>query len=90
MSQRDPIADVDELRHGLYQVVKRNAEGLPGPVVVEVLKSISEDMYAAGVDEALRMTEREISNWDNIASAWDLTWLTLFALKLKRAQNKKA
>jgi hypothetical protein len=46
-------------------------------------------MYSAGIDEALRSAEAKIQNWDNIASAWDLTWLTLFAYFLKKRGQRR-
>lgn len=88
MSRRDPIADVDILRASLYEVVEKNARGLTGPQVVRCLKEASEEMYAAGIDEALRMTESRIEQWDHIASAWDLTWMTLFAHALSKIRRK--
>lgn len=87
--RRDSVDDVNELRYSLYKVVARNAARLSGEKVVRVLKAISEEMYAAGIDEALRMTEGRIQHWDNIASAWDLTWLTLFAVRLYEARKKR-
>lgn len=79
--------DIDLLRAELYKVTEANAVGLSGVRVVQCLKTISEEMYAAGIDEALRKTEGQIKNWDNIASAWDLTWLTLFAYKLHQIKK---
>ena len=77
------------LRYTLYQVLEKNAEKLTGPQVIRALKAISEEMYAAGIDSALRKTEGKIHNWDNIASAWDLTWMTLFTARLAALGNKK-
>lgn len=81
---KNPIDDVNLLRHELFQVAIKNAKGKDGAKVMRCLKEMSEEMYASGIDESLRMTEKQIKNWDNIASAWDLTWLTLLALKLKQ------
>lgn len=78
-------ADIGALRKQLYAVVEKNAAGKTGPEVVRALKRISEVMYGSGVDEALRKTEQKMKNWDNIADAWDLTWLTVLAIELKRA-----
>lgn len=83
----DPIEDVDLLRQSLYRVTEKNAEGLSGPQVVRILKEISEEMYSAHIDEALRKTEGKIQEWDNIASAWDLTWLTLFTHRLAKVKR---
>lgn len=80
--------DINTLRDALYRVVERNSKGLSGAKVVRILKSISQEMYGAGIDESLREAEARIIHWDNIASAWDLTWLTLFAYKLKEAHDK--
>lgn len=85
----DPTADVNLLRYSLYKVVENNAKPLTGAQVIRALKGISEEMYDAGVDDALRWTEREMQSWDNIASAWDLTWLTLLAVRLRMMQSKK-
>lgn len=81
--------DVGILRDALYTVVEKNAAGLEPDQVVRILKSMSEDMYAVGIDNALRNAESRIKIWDNIASAWDLTWLTLFAYRLARAKRNK-
>lgn len=77
------INDISILRASLYKVVEANAKGLTGPEVIRVLKTVSEDMFEAGIDEALRNAEKDISKWENIADAWDLTWLTVLGLKLK-------
>jgi hypothetical protein len=70
-------------------VVAKNAQPLDSVEVVQVLKSVSEEMYAAGIDEALRSAESRIKDWDHIASAWDLTWLTLFAYSLSKRHKKR-
>ena len=82
--KKNPIADVDLLRAELFEIAIRNAKGKDGGKVLQCLKEMSEEMYASGIDESLRMTEKQIDNWDNIASAWDLTWLTLLTYKLKK------
>jgi hypothetical protein len=83
------IEDIAILRESLYEVVSANARSLDPAEVIDVLKSISEEMYSAGIDEALRSAEARIQNWDNIASAWDLTWLTLFAYFLKKRGQRR-
>jgi hypothetical protein len=82
------IDDIAALRDCLYEVVAKNAQPLDSVEVVQVLKSISEEMYAAGIDEALRSAESRIKDWDHIASAWDLTWLTLFAYSLSKRHKQ--
>jgi len=84
------IDDIAALRDCLYEVVAKNAQPLDSVEVVQVLKSISDEMYAAGIDEALRSAESRIKDWDHIASAWDLTWLTLFAYSLSKRHKQKA
>ena len=84
MSVNKTQADIGKLRSAMYRVVERNAKGLDGPTVVRALKKISEDMFEAGIDEACREAESKITDWNNIADAWDLTYLTLFAVELKR------
>lgn len=84
----DPLNDVGILRETLYDVVKKNAKGLSSDEVIDCLKEISETTYAAGMDEALRAAESRIKKWDNIADAWDLIWLTVYALELAKRKGK--
>lgn len=84
MDHYDPISDVDTLRSCLYSEMMNRAKGLSGPQVLKALKEISEEMYASGLDAALHKAEVDIKEWDNIASAWDLTWLTLLATRLHK------
>lgn len=87
MAHYDPIQDVDILRSCLYSEMMKRAETLSGPQVLKALKEISEEMYASGLDEALHKAEADIKQWNNIASAWDLTWLTLLAVRLNRLKK---
>lgn len=86
---KDPLEDISILRSALYDVAIENAEDLSGQDVLRILKTVSEDMFEAGIDEALRHTEKKIDKWENIADAWDLTWLTLFTLKLHQHDRRR-
>ena len=73
----DALADF----HGrLWFIFSQNAKGKTGPQVVAALKRASEKVYDAGIDEAyagLPLSE-------NLALAFDLTWLTAVNMELTK------
>lgn len=83
------LDDISILRASLYKVVRKNVKGLSAEDVVDVLKTVSEEMFEAGIDETLRLAEARIKKWENIADAWDLTWLTMFAYLLSLRKHEK-
>lgn len=74
--------DVGALRAGVYRELIKKYGNLSGTQVLMALKDASEDIYESGVDRGLHAAK--IWNLDNVADAWDLTWLTALAIRLNR------
>jgi hypothetical protein len=78
--------DVADFRASLLRALHRNAEGLTGQQVVMALKAVSDDVYDSGVDEAyVRVKPRRRKN---LADAWDLTWMSVLNVQLRRMQPR--
>lgn len=74
--------DVAALRDSIYRTLYAKYGRLSGLEVLKALHDASEDMYAAGIDHG--MQKAKIHDLDNVADAWDLTWLTAFAIRLEQ------
>jgi hypothetical protein len=77
--------DIAVFRESLWKTLGRNSEGLSGADVVDALKTISDDIYRAGIDNAY--VEAPVKDERNVADAWDLTWVTALSVDLRRRQQ---
>jgi hypothetical protein len=82
-----PLRDLANFRASLWNAVAKNAGHLTGPQVVQALRDVSDDIYHAGVDAAY--TRTKVQDPQNLADAWDLTWLTALNVKLLHLQKSK-
>lgn len=74
--------DLSTFRAALYTLAAEKAAKLNGRELMHLLKEVSEDVYTAGIDRALR--EAPIEDIDNLADAFDYTWLTLLIVRLDK------
>jgi hypothetical protein len=77
-----------EFPRRLWKTLAKNAKNLTGPQVVEELRKISDDIYHAGIDSAYVMTK--VRDPQNLADAWDLTWLSVLNVKLLHLRQSKS
>ena len=77
-----------DFRASLWKALARNAEHLTGVQVVRALREISDDIYHAGIDNAYTTTKAR--DPQNLADAWDLTWLTALNVRLLHLQRLKS
>jgi hypothetical protein len=74
------LQDLADFRASLWTTLAENADRLTGLQVVEALRKISDDVYHAGIDRAYVNTK--VRDPQNLADAWDLTWLTALNIEL--------
>ncbi len=86
-SENPIIHDIELFRDQLWKLCRKNAEGLTGPEVAQVLESITDDIYYGTIDEAYDNTN--FKNRDSLASLWDCIWISTFARRLLSVKNKK-
>ena len=75
----------------LWKTLAENAKHLSGSEVTKALREISDDIYYAGIDKAYVTTK--VSDPQNLADAWDLTWLTALnvnLLHLRQGRRRRA
>jgi hypothetical protein len=81
------LQDLADFRASLWKTLAVNAEHLTGLQVVQALREISDDIYYAGVDNAYVTTK--VRDPQNLADAWDLTWLTALNVNLLHLRQGK-
>lgn len=79
------LNDISAYRAAIFKELAKRAKGLRGDQVVEALNEASKDIYEAGLDRILRDTK--ISDLDSLADAFDLTWLSAWAIRLDRLRG---
>jgi hypothetical protein len=79
------LRDLAEFRMSLWKTLAVNAQQLTGSDVIKALREISDDIYYAGIDEAYVTTK--VRDPQNLADAWDLTWLTALNVNLLHLQQ---
>jgi hypothetical protein len=82
-----PLRDLASFRGSLWNALAKNAGHLSGSQVVQALRDVSDDIYHAGVDAAY--TRTRVQDPQNLADAWDLTWLTALNIKLLHLERSK-
>jgi hypothetical protein len=85
---RSHLQDLADFRASLWKNLAMNAESMTGRQVVKALRDISDDVYHAGIDSAYTTTK--VQDPQNIADAWDLTWLTALNIELLHLQRSEA
>src|ERR1700730_8592799 len=83
-----PLRDLADFRASLWKTLAKNAKGLTGLQVVQALREVSDDIYYAGIDSAY--TRTEVDGPQNLADAWDLTWLTALNVRLLHPQKPRS
>jgi hypothetical protein len=83
-----PLRDLADFRASLWKTLAKNAKHLTGLQVVQALHEVSDDIYHAGIDSAYTTTKAR--DPQNLADAWDLTWLTALNVKLMHLQKSKS
>jgi hypothetical protein len=81
------LRDLAEFRMSLWKTLAVNAEQLTGGEVIKALREISDDIYYAGIDQAYVTTK--VSDPQNLADAWDLTWLTALNVNLLHLRQRR-
>ena len=81
-----PPTDIAAFRESLWRTLDRNCQGLSGEEVVQALKVVSDEIYHAGIDDAYVRTKTRKTQ--NIADAWDLTWVTALSIRLWRMRER--
>jgi hypothetical protein len=85
---KNPLRDLADFRASLWKTLAKNANGLSGPQVVRALREVSDDIYHAGIDGAYTTTK--VRDPQNLADAWDLTWLTALSVGLLHLQKARS
>ena len=85
---KSPLRDLADFRASLWKALAKNAKHLTGVQVVHGLREISDDIYHAGIDSAYTTTK--VRDPQNLADAWDLTWLTALNVKLLHVQKPRS
>jgi hypothetical protein len=85
---KSPLRDLADFRASLWKTLAKNAKGLTGLQIVQALREVSDDIYHAGIDSAY--TSTKIRDPQNLADAWDLTWLTALNVKLLHLQKPRS
>jgi hypothetical protein len=83
-----PLRDLAAFRASLWKTLAKNAKHLTGLQIVQALREISDDIYYAGIDSAYTTTKTH--DPQNLADAWDLTWLTALNVKLLHLQRSRS
>jgi hypothetical protein len=83
-----PLRDLADFRASLWKTLARNAKGLSGLQIVQALREVSDDIYYAGIDSAYTTTK--VRDPQNLADAWDLTWLTALNVRLLHLQKPRS
>lgn len=71
----------------LWKTLAVNAQQLTGTEVIKALREISDDIYYAGIDQAYVTTK--VRDAQNLADAWDLTWLTALSVNLLHLRQRR-
>ena len=85
LQDKSHLQDLADFRASLWKTLETNARTLTGPQVVKALRDISDDVYHAGIDGAYTTTK--VRDPQNLADAWDLTWLTALNIQLLHLQQ---
>jgi hypothetical protein len=85
---KSPLRDLADFRASLWKALARNAKHLTGLQVAQALREVSDDIYHAGIDSAYTTTK--VRDPQNLADAWDLTWLTALNVKLLHLQKPRS
>jgi hypothetical protein len=85
---KSPLLDLADFRANLWKTLAKNAKPLTGLQVAQALREISDDIYHAGIDSAYTTTKTR--DPQNLADAWDLTWLTALNVKLLHLQKSRS
>ena len=83
-----PLRDLADFRTSLWTTLAKNAKHLTGLQVVQALREVSDDIYHAGIDSAYTTTK--VRDPQNLADAWDLTWLTALNVNLLHLRKPKS
>lgn len=76
----------EEFWDNLWEQIIKNSRGLSSEVVLNTLREISDELYDAGIDSVYDKSIRENPTLDPIH--FDITWMTLFAVRLKEKRKK--
>jgi len=79
--------DVSKFRERLFKQLEKNVQGLSGADVVKALKETSDELWCAGIDKAYG--DMGNAAGEPLADAFDITWLTVLNVKLKRKQVRR-
>lgn len=79
-THRNGLTAISVMRTEMFKLNAQLAKRVSGPELVMILKDVSEEVYMAGIDGALAKAAGK--DLDDIADAYDLTWLTALALRL--------
>ena len=85
---KSPLRDLADFRASLWDALAKNAKYLTGRQIVQALRKVSDDIYHAGVDTAY--TQTKARDPQNLADAWDLTWLTALNVELLHLRRTKS
>jgi len=85
---KSPLRDLADFRASLWKTLARNSKQLTGLQVAQALREVSDDIYHAGIDSAYTTTKAR--DPQNLADAWDLTWLTALNVKLLHLQKSRS
>lgn len=81
------LDDIQVMREHIYDHIAGLAKGMDGADVVRLLQTISEDVYEAGIDQVF--ADAKVKNRDNVADAFDFTWLTQLAIKISEFKARQ-
>lgn len=85
---KSPLRDLADFRASLWKTLGKNAKGLTGLQFAQALREVSDDIYHAGIDSAYTTTK--VHDPQNLADAWDLTWLTALNVRLLHLQKPRS
>ena len=86
---KDPILeDIQTMRREFYKLNATLADncGITPGALMMLLKEVSEDVYTAGIDKTF--TTARLKDKDNVADAFDFSWLAVLAIRLNNYKGK--
>ena len=72
---------VSPFRNKLWDLFRKEAQGMDGADVVTALKQAGEEIWAVGIDDIYSSMKHQDD--EPLGNAFDITWLTVVTIKLK-------
>jgi hypothetical protein len=77
--------DLAQFRSKLWRLLKKEGDGLTAQQAISALQAASQGIWDTTIDSEWKTMSRTAQ--DRIADAFDITWMTAFALKLRKMKK---